>query len=66
MLLILTNDLNFDVEMVRSGDEFHIPAIVLKLLFTLKQAKSWSVDVEAVNEAKMRLFQFLVQSLKYR
>ena len=51
LLLTLTNDLNFDVEMMRYGEQFHIPVIILKLLFNFKKAKPRSVDVEAVKEA---------------
>ena len=66
LLTVLTNDLNFDVEMVKSGEHIHILLIALQLLITFKQAKPWSVNVEAVKEAISILFKFLVQTLKYR
>ena len=37
--------------MVISGEHFHIPVIILWLLISFKQAKPWSVNVEAVKEA---------------
>ena len=66
LLFRRTNDLVFDIEMVKSGEQFYIPMIVLKLLFNLKQKKPWSVKVEAVTEAVSVFFKFLVHKLNYR
>ena len=61
-----TNDLVFDIEMVKSGEQFYIPRIILQFLFNFKETKPWSVNVEAVTEAVCVLFRFLVPKLNYR
>ena len=65
-LLTRTNNLNFDIDMVRSGEQFYIPMIILQFLFNFKQTKLWSVNVEAVTEAVSVFVKFLVHKLTYR
>ena len=66
VLLTWTNNLNFEVDMVSSGKHFQVPMIILQLLFSFKQAKPWSVNVEAVKEPIFVLIKNLVQKLSYR
>ena len=61
-----TNDLVFDIEMVKSGEQFYIPRIILQFLFNFKETKPWSVNVEAVTEAVSVFFKYLVHKLNYR
>ena len=61
-----TNNLVFDIEMVKSGEQFYIPRIILQFLFNFKETKPWSVNVEAVTEAVSVFFKYLVHKLIYR
>ena len=50
--------------MVKSGEHFYILLIALQLLFTFKQAKPWSVIVEAVKEFDWVTFVNVIECVK--